>query len=182
MKHLYVSVGTLFISTMVFMLWYFFLYQWSEQYLTHYEKTLHVCIKNCSRTDKLNRSCITEKESLATLSTRCQQCLNTLQENNDESILHTIVTLLESHKLTLVHYKHSTKEKKSWYSHYTTNVAFQGSMAAIYTFFEALSHNKKGIITIALELHTDSKQITHATATLSWITYKENSTKKSPST
>ncbi len=162
-------------STGAFILWYFFFYPYSEQYIAQYEKTVTLCIKNCSRTNKLQRSCKVEQESINTLNNQCLQCIEPLHNNTDDtSIMHTLIELFELNKLTLVHYKRITKEKKEWYTHYTTSLLFQGALPDIFAFFKTLSCNNYGIVPTKIEMHTDNKKITHVTAIVSWILCKKD--------
>lgn len=165
-------------STCAFILWYFLFYPWSEQYIAQYEKSVTLCIKNCSRTNKLQRSCKIEQDSINTLNAQCLQCIEPLQKNRDDaSIMHSLIELFELNKLTLTNYKRITKEKKEWYTHYTTSLFFQGMLADILAFFKAVSSNNYGIVPTKIEIHTDNKRITHVTAIVSWIV--ANNTQKS---
>lgn len=162
------------ISTGAFILWYFFFYAWSEEYIGEYEKTVNLFIKNCSRTNKLQRRCKVEQESINTLNNQCLQCIEPLQNNTDDaSIMQTLIELFELNKLILVDYKRITKEKKEWYTHYTASLVFQGWLTDILAFFKTVSSNNYAIIPTKIEMHTDNKKITHVTVIVSWILCKK---------
>lgn len=162
------------ISTLIFMLWYFLLYPWTEEYVAQYEKALNVCIKNCSRTNKLQFSCKLEQQSVDALNNQCQRCVEPLQNNiDDTSIMQALIKLFETHNLILTHYKQMTKEKKEWYTIYTAAVHFQGLLADILMFFKALSENHYGIIPLKVNLNTDAHAVTHVAVTVSWVLSKK---------
>lgn len=89
-----------------------------------------------------------------------------------------IIELLDNNNLVLDHYKQIAKEKKNWFSRYSSSLSFHGSMRDVLLFFEQLTMTPITITPDAIEIHTNNQHISQVATTISWIVY----TKKSPST
>lgn len=160
-------------STILFCAWYFTLFQYAQQYLNHYQKKMRLDKKNCLHINNLSRSCLIEKESLATLHTQYQCSIDETKKcTNNQSAMEYITELLEKHNLTLDYYKQTKKEHKEWFSRFNDSLSFHGPVVEVLLFFEKLTAAPIIITPTSIELIINNENHAQVTTTLSWLICK----------
>lgn len=168
-KYLSILIG----STTLFCAWYFTLFQYTQQRLDQYQKKICIDKKNCLQINNISRSCLTEKESLATLHTQYQCSIDETKKCiNNQSVMECITELLEKNNLSLDYYKQTTKEHKEWVSHFNDSLSFHGPITQILLFFKKLATASIIIIPSSIELTMNNQNIAQVSTTLSWFMCK----------